>query len=152
MVDFLLFVVFFIGVPWLIYNHFKNKSTIKKQLKFFAEQLATQLSKINYEHTDGKTGIWVSTTDEKIAVFVDGKSKIYDFSEIREWEVKYFRSNYNGKSMTEAYKHGAEASDRSGLFITAKDIENPIWRIEMHDEKKQSQWMEILRQSINHDR
>jgi hypothetical protein len=37
----------------------------------------------------------------------------------------------------------------SGLFVRTRDIENPMWRIEMLGRQNQAKWMEILQQSIN---
>ena len=39
-----------------------------------------------------------------------------------------------------------DSEDESGLFISVKDIDYPVWHIRIYDEYQQNRWHEILSQ------
>jgi hypothetical protein len=41
------------------------------------------------------------------------------------------------------------AAANTGFFVAVRDVDNPIWRVEMTDAGREARWMEILRQEIN---
>ena len=113
-----------------------------------------------YAYAGGGTAIAVDTT-RKIVRLKDGgwATKEYPFSEIREWRTNLSTGGqvlgYGLHAGSQAMGHNArverENRKASGLFVQVRDIDHPEWRIDMPNEKSQRRWMEILRQTINHD-
>lgn len=116
-------------------------------------------SGFTYAFESNKTGIALST-DRKIVKLKDLKlTKEYPFSDIREWktniasggEIFFAGGSFSAgmAALGENRRNRKRNIADSGFFITVRDIDNPVWRIEMLDEKSQQRWMEIMRQCIN---
>nr|WP_225562971.1 DUF4755 domain-containing protein [Rhodanobacter sp. DHG33] len=105
-----------------------------------------------------KWGIAVNGQTQQLALISDGKSKVYGFSDVRKWETSFERPGHvsNAVNISSALAADAanirmhrEAKANSGLFITVRDVDNPVWRIPLIDKPQQQRWMEILRQTVN---
>lgn len=105
------------------------------------------------------TGIGLDP-DRRMVKLIEGKKeKEYPFSDVREWEtnlasggsVVHLSGGLAGGLMAGAHNAGVAARNRreSGLFVKVRDIDNPVWRIDMLRKADQERWMEILRQKIN---
>lgn len=98
------------------------------------------------------TGIALNAATQKIALAEGNVRKVYDFTEIREWETNHETpGTFIGTGMTVASANLREtmlAARRSGLFITVRDIDHPKWRIAL-PQKEHARWMEIMRQVVN---
>lgn len=92
--------------------------------------------------------------DRKSLVLKNGSiSKEYSFKDVREWETNVQTGGeiYGGGIATLGPNIRAAHANKkaTGLFITVRDIDNPVWRINMPDKSDQQRWMEILRQLVN---
>jgi hypothetical protein len=102
----------------------------------------------------GETGIALNPDKKSVTLYNSRAVKTYPYSDIRSWEIVHQQAQQilNGGV---AYTLGAslraqsDAKMASGLFVTVRDIENPVWRIAILDQPLQLKWMEILRQEIN---
>ena len=114
-----------------------------------------------YQHLTSEDGIGLNERDKTITLINRKNFKTYPFDDVRKWETISAKS---GKmvgvgSMTALIgaaeanslaKHQARKS--SGLFVTVRDIDDPVWHINIIDEREQARWMEILNQFINEGR
>ena len=110
-----------------------------------------------YQHLTSEDGIGLNESDKTITLINKKNFKTYRFDDVRKWETISAKS---GKmvgvgSMTALIgaaeansiaKHQARKS--SGLFVTVKDLDEPVWHINITDEREQARWMEILTQFL----
>lgn len=125
-----------------------------------------------YSHIGGQTGIAIDPARKILRLRKDAHSKYevikdYAFADIREFEKVcvrggqvvggYMGASVQGATAATLGNIGLAAQNRriardnqlaSGIFITAKDVENPKWRVAFGPEKDMDRWMEILRQAM----
>jgi hypothetical protein len=103
-------------------------------------------------------GIAVNGRTQQLALISGGNSKVYGFSDVRKWEASFERPGHVSNAVNIASALAADAANlrmqreakaNTGLFITVRDVDHPIWRIPLLDKTQQNRWMEILRQTIN---
>ncbi len=105
-----------------------------------------------YYYEKRKTGIAISNNFQKIALVNENRHKVYNLEDIRNHETSIVEPDQiigNRIGMqAHAYNVGSaiKASRESGLFIKVKDIEYPVWRIEMFSKVDQQRWHELLNQ------
>ena len=115
-----------------------------------------------WEHTEGNTGLAINLESRQLTLVARDLIKTYALTDVRGWTarlVKPGQSAVVGGGLAGGVLMGANniaegmrADDATGLFVTVRDIDHPVWRVQMTDEKKQAQWMEILEQVINEGR
>jgi hypothetical protein len=109
------------------------------------------------DHAEGGTGIAVNKEAKTVSMHVKGVSKTYPFADIREWRSsKHTAGQVVAVGVPAAFAAlGAnlaaarQAEAASGFFVGVRDVDNPVWRIEMKNEQTQARWMEIFQQEIN---
>lgn len=111
-----------------------------------------------YSASGPKWGIAVSSQTQQIALISGGNSKVYGFGDVRKWETSFERPGHVSNAVNIASALAADAANlrmqreakaNTGLFITVRDVDHPVWRIPLLDKPQQARWMEILRQAIN---
>lgn len=112
-----------------------------------------------YSFYSGSSGIAVAPDQKLLKLRSEGKTKEYNFADVRSWESNlqsggmavHGGSSLSGASNVGAANLGRSIANRraSGLFVLTRDVDNPRWRVEMLGIREQSKWMEILQQSIN---
>ena len=95
--------------------------------------------------------------ERRVLKLTDGKKqREYVFSDVRSWDTNRETGGHFISGGMAALGHNIrtnrENKRNSGLFVHVRDIDNPVWRINMLQEKDQPRWMEILRQTLNDDR
>lgn len=113
-----------------------------------------------YSFRGGSSAIAICP-ERKLLKLKEGRNeKEYGFADVRNWEANQQTGgmaigggNLNSAMAASSHNFGVAMANKraSGLFVTVKDIDNPVWRINMLDKKDQQRWMEILRQTINED-
>lgn len=110
------------------------------------------------DHSEAETGIAINKTAQTLTLLKDGSHKTYLYTDVRKWESRKERpgqfvggGNLSSIAMVMTAEANAkrEASANTGLFVTVRDVDNPVWRIAMKDEGQQARWMEILEQELN---
>lgn len=112
---------------------------------------------LGFDHTEGGTGIAINKEAQTLTLHAGGHSKTYAYADVRNWEsVKERAGEVVGvagfagiAALASNSRAKKEAEANTGFFVTVRDVDNPIWRIEMKDKGMQARWMEILRQEIN---
>ena len=120
-----------------------------------------------YEFISEKSAIYIYRDLKKIGLVEDINAKVYDIGSVRghrcslvDPEVYTFgMGTFNqgaagfGAAIGASIRRGRmneqakiDAQQKSGLFITVKDVDHPQWRIEMYDMNEQIKWNEILTQ------
>ena len=106
-----------------------------------------------YDHSEKYTAIAINP-ELRTLTLGDGESvKTYAYEDVRSWEARsekgalVYGGGMAGAAATLA--NAKRAQDNTGFFVTVRDIDNPIWRIAMKNDKDQARWMELLRQQIN---
>ena len=110
-----------------------------------------------FDHQEGGSGIAINKEAQTLTLHVDGRSKTYPCADVRNWEcVKERAGEMVGVGLHAGvaaagvnYRAAKAAAANTGFFVTVRDVDNPIWRVEMTDAGTQARWMEILRQEIN---
>lgn len=115
-----------------------------------------------YSFECNNSGIALSTDRQVVKLKEKKNIKEYAFVDIREWEcnlasggdIVYTGGSFSGGMAVvgENMRNKKRNVAASGLFVTVRDIDNPVWRIEMMDKKSQQRWMEIMRQCLNEAR
>ena len=95
--------------------------------------------------------------DRKLLRLTDGKKqKEYAFADVRSWDSNLATGGHFISGGAAALGHNIrtnrENKKNSGLFVHVRDIDDPVWRINMLAAQDQQRWMEILRQTVNDDR
>lgn len=109
-----------------------------------------------YQHVEVGTAIVLNPTSRRVALAQGSKSKIYDFADIRGWDVRKERASGTvGIGVEGTIAAGSQniaaskqADLETGLFMTVRDIDNPVWRISMFEADDRARWSEILRQQL----
>jgi hypothetical protein len=150
--------ILYAGVPPLWRMLFGSSGIVTVE-----DWLAT-LPECRHKFGRGYYGIAMDEAKSELHLFDNGYSKIYPFSDIREFTTnvatggKYITGGIAALNMTAAGRANRaqekENQEETGLFITVKDIDRPIWRIRFADDvqdeaKLQTRWMEIFRQVVN---
>lgn len=112
-----------------------------------------------YSFESNNTGIALSTDRQVVKLKEKKNIKEYAFTDIREWEcnlasggeIVFTGGSFSGGMavLGENRRNKNRNVAASGLFVTVRDIDNPVWRVEMLDKKSQQRWMEIMRQCVN---
>lgn len=110
-----------------------------------------------YQHVEMGTAIVLNPTSRRVALAQGSKSKIYDFADIRGWDARKERaSGAVGIGVEGTIAAGSQniaaskqADLETGLFVTVRDIHNPVWRISMFEAEDRARWSEILRQQLD---
>ena len=132
------------------------------------EQWITALPECKYKHGKGYYGIALDEVKQNIHLFDNGFSKIYPFSDIREWTTNVATGGKihaafgtglvnvaNSFSVGSANRaQDKQNQEETGFFISVRDIDRPVWRIRFTDDiegeaKFHARWMEILKQVVN---
>jgi hypothetical protein len=109
------------------------------------------------DHAQMDSGIAINMQAKTLTLRIGERFKTYPFTDIREWRTsKHTANQVVAGNVTGALaalgpniRASQDADAATGLFVTVRDIDNPQWRISMHDTAMQARWMEILRQAIN---
>lgn len=127
---------------------------------------------LKYKHWWDHTAIAIDGLSKKIYLFNNGASKIYDFSDVREWRTNISTggnivggmvmtgglagSMQNMRVLAENKRIKNENEAKSGLFLSVKDIDHALWHIKFKSdesiERELAKWMEILTQFLNEDK
>lgn len=98
------------------------------------------------------SGLCLKPKEKKIVLAYAGHCKTYSFEQIRGWKTaKQDAGGVVGGGLQGAALNlsmAGKAMDRSGLFIEVRDVDHPVWRMEMN-EKHQARWFEVLQQVVN---
>lgn len=115
-----------------------------------------------YKFAHGDFGIAVDQTH--LHLCEDGYTKAYKFEDVRSWKTNLETGGnivYGGGSVTHAFAVGSanrtqekNNEKNTGLFVTVRDIDKPVWRIRFSDDadgekRQQARWFEILNQTLN---
>lgn len=120
----------------------------------------------SYSYATKNTGIALSRERQTVKLKNGKNAKEYVFADVRGWETNLqtggetvylpggggaFSPAFSNSMAVAGMNHRNKKANReaSGLFIKVRDIDNPIWRIDMLDKREQNRWMEILTQCIN---
>lgn len=99
---------------------------------------------------DGKGGIGISQDRKRVALCEKGILKIYDRDQVRSHHCTVVTPGVvvGGGMQGSAHNIGAAiaAGKETGLFVRVKDIDAPVWRIPIKDDRTQVVWDEILLQ------
>lgn len=103
----------------------------------------------------------VLNPSEKAITLADTASTVkkYRYDEIRSWSNE---EETAGETIGVGFHAGmaalganarakAKARENTGLFISVKDINHPVFRIGMQNKKDRQKWFEILTQELNED-
>lgn len=115
------------------------------------------LANADYSHVYEDFAIGISERDRKVYLAENGKSKTYDFSDIRSWRYNLESGGavINGGMAGVARTIGQDRMNKmaSGFFVQVRDIDNPEWQIRFpHDSEQKKnllRWMEIFDQKVN---
>lgn len=110
-----------------------------------------------FDHAELDSGIAVNRAAKTLTLRIGEKWKTYPYTDVRGWKAskhsagQVIAGNVAGAmaALGPNIRASREADAATGLFVTVRDINNPQWRISMHDEAMQARWMEILQQAIN---
>lgn len=111
-----------------------------------------------FAHMEAGTIIVLNSERRRLALAVGGNAKVYGYDEVREWDArKVSRTGgavgFGGVGTIAAGSQNIAASmqaDReTGLFLTMRDTDHPLWRISMFEASDRARWAEILRQELN---
>jgi hypothetical protein len=107
-------------------------------------------------HSD--SAIALSPSNRKILLIYKNLHKVYDFNEIRSWQINTISGgtlNTIGAKLTtqiDGFKFNLfkkyKNEINSGIYLKVKDIKYPEWFVSAH-QHTQNSWMEILTQNIN---
>ena len=116
-----------------------------------AEDMAPAQGK-GYRHAEGSSAIAVDTEAKTVTMVAGENRKTYPYDSIRSWEVvKETAGEVVGGGLPGVgaqLRANKRARMATGMFVTVKDIDYPIWRIEMSQTATQHRWMEIFRQEV----
>ena len=130
------------------------------------EDWITALPECKYKHGKGYYGIALDEAKRNLHLFDNGFSKIYPFSDIREWKTnistggKFITGNIASIDLSHLgranRRQEKDNQEETGLFISVRDIDRPVWRIRFTDDiegeaKFHARWMEIFKQVVNKD-
>lgn len=141
LLGFVVFPLFPVGVVLLVLGFIKGKT------------IANPSGPWTYRYSGGRTAIALDATRCMLSLKAKGTVKEYPFADVRGWE----RNSMSGGHVMTGGMGGvlnnihASARNRaaSGLFVQVRDIDHPVWRIDMPRPADQQRWMEILQQYIN---
>ena len=106
-----------------------------------------------YEHREEASGIVLNREKQVLGLWEGRTWKAYAFEAVREWQTsKETPGVIVGGGLAglgAALGAAQQAKAHSGLFVSVRDVDHPVWRIGMQSAKDQARWMEILRQEIN---
>ena len=135
----------------------KNSSAVAS-----GKEWTSRYPSAKYSFAHGEYGIAVE--EENIHLMDDGRVKSYPFADVRSWKTNLQTGGtttfvgggaLNAISVGSANNKQLKDNDKaSGLFVSVRDVDKPIWRIKFSDkqdeeEKQQARWMEILNQVVN---
>lgn len=109
-------------------------------------------------HLEMGTAIAIDPAQRKILLAVGKSAKAYSFDDIRSWEGRKGQRGGRavGYGMQDTIAAGAanmsdaqRADAETGLFMTMRDAEHPLWRIAMFIDADRARWTEILEQAVN---
>jgi len=110
-----------------------------------------------YVHAKAGSGIAVDPKGKRVALIQGGVGKAYAYADVREWqwvqetaaEIRHSSVSMQLAATGQNIKAAIDASRATGFFVTVRDIDHPVWRVEMTAKADQARWMEIMRQEIN---
>ena len=116
----------------------------------------------DYKHLFQGSAIGVNSTSKMLHLMNGGLKKSYRFEDVRHWRTNIESGGeifgtgggiMGGAQIMGANRRNAQHNrEKSGLFLTVKDIEHPIWQINFAQDKSMqielARWMEILTQNI----
>lgn len=150
---FLLFVVAFVVLPiWVLWK----KRELRRQVL-----VAAGLSEgEDYAYFNGQSAIALNRLNGTITVAEKWSFKTYRFEQIRGWRATKVNGGHAhmtafggvGGTMQNAGNAllaKAKADALTGFFVEARDVDHPLWQVQMMKERDQARWMEILQQEIN---
>jgi Domain of unknown function (DUF4755) len=113
----------------------------------------------DYAHTFKKTAIAVDVKNQRVYLAQNGKSKIYEFADIRSWRYNLSSGGaVYGGGMAVAAANIANSNQNvnsSGFFVRVKDVDHPEWQVQFKYNKQYEQelkrWMEIFEQKVNNN-
>lgn len=105
------------------------------------------------DHTEDGTGIAIDRPFRLLLLMGPDGHKSYPYVDVREWSARQGAQGFVAGSTIQAVGANArmerEAKKETGLFVTVRDVERPLWRVAMKDASTRARWMEILQQEIN---
>jgi hypothetical protein len=110
-----------------------------------------------FVHMEAGTVIVLNPERRRMALAVGGDAKVYGYDEVREWSAqKESRGGSVGIGVAGTIAAGSasiaasrQADLNTGLFVTVRDIDHPLWRISMFEASDRARWSEILRQELS---
>lgn len=117
------------------------------------------LKSADYSHTFRKCAIAVDVKNQRVYLAQNGKSKIYDYADIRGWRTNLSSGGaVFGAGMHAAMANMANSNQNiksSGFFVRVKDVDHPEWQIQFKYNKQYDhelkRWMEIFEQKVNNN-
>lgn len=99
------------------------------------------------------SAIAVNEEQRSISLLEEERSKTYDFSDVRSWECRletpgqvFGTSSAQVQSINRQLAY--DAQDRSGLFVSVKDVQHAVWHVRIADKPTLDRWHEILTQAL----
>ena len=112
-----------------------------------------------YKNFYGDTGIALDVDKRELHLYQKPHYVVYPLDKIRSWSTNVQTGgNVYGTGLAVAAGNIGTAianNKATGLFIEAKDIDHPKWRIVFSGrgrDREMARWMEILNQHVNEDR
>lgn len=147
-----------IGVVVWISSRARSARPDANTLKAAACEAVGIPSGSKFAHVERNTAIALNSQTRKLAVSAGGESKVYNYDDVREWDVRKVSrgSGAVGYGLTGTISAGSQniaasmqADRETGLFLTMRDIEHPVWRVSMFGSDDRARWAEILRQELD---
>nr|WP_315392234.1 DUF4755 domain-containing protein [uncultured Duganella sp.] len=110
-----------------------------------------------FTHMEAGTVIVLNPQLRRMALAVGGDAKVYGYGDVREWSAqKESRGGSVGIGVAGTVAAGSasiaasrQADLNTGLFLTVRDVDHPLWRISMFEASDRARWAEILRQELS---
>lgn len=145
-------------ILWFLASRIRSARTGADTLKAAACEAVGVSVDSKFAHAERNTAIVLNSQTRRIAVSAGGESKIYDYNDVRDWEVRKVSRAGGAVGYGVVGTIGAgsqniaasmEADRQTGLFLMMRDIDHPQWRISMFGSDDRARWAEILRQELD---
>lgn len=111
-----------------------------------------------FAHYEDQSGVALDKEGKRILLMVRDVSKVYGYGDLRSWEIRVGGRAVAmvGGGMLAGVAAGAasmgaaqRAAAQTGLYLSVRDVQYPLWRVAMLNGGMRARWMEIMRQEVN---
>ena len=145
-----------IGTCWLLWLMLVGNSNLSK-----GGDWVKKYPDSKYKFAYGEYGIAVSENQLHLCEY--GYTKSYAFNDVRSWKTNLSTGGniIGGGNIGQLIdvgianrKQQKSNEQNTGLFVTVRDVDKPVWRIKFSDNEEeektqQARWFEILNQTLN---